>query len=150
MKYRIGFFVLFFSVIYLVPSGFSREEKALYPGFHKIEDCPAYSRFLEGSRNDYAKILFLIDRFAKANVKIRFDGHYFTPAFAGNFARSFFSAYYKGETPKQWIMKWCNTSVFTGDLIWVELPNKKFRLARDILLEEIKVLESHMDQKAQS
>ncbi len=37
-------------------------------------------------------------------------------------------------------MRWCNKTVMGGNLIWVKLPDGNSKLAREILLEELKVL----------
>jgi len=33
-------------------------------------------------------------------------------------------------------LKWCNKSIFRGDLIWVKDQNENVRLAREVLLDE--------------
>ena len=38
-------------------------------------------------------------------------------------------------------MRWCNTSIPAGNLIWVKLSDGKFRLAREVLLEELAALD---------
>ncbi|MBN1688642.1 MAG: hypothetical protein JW893_06040 [Candidatus Omnitrophica bacterium] len=119
----------------------------LYPGFAPIEESKAYLKFLESPKSDYAKILFLIDRFGEADAEIIYEGYVFSTTFAAHFARQFLSRQYRGETPEKWIMRWCNTSVIKGELIWVRLPNQKYKLSREVLLEEVKVLEECLKGK---
>ena len=132
-------------------TGFSDEsDKPLYPGFTPIIQSNAFQKFLSRPVNDESKILYLIDRFADSNIEIVYDGHYFSAALATSVAKWFFSRRYHKETPKQWVMKWCNSTVPSGNLIWVKLPNGKFKLSREILLAEVKSLDEAYAKRAAS
>jgi len=58
----------------------------------------------------------LIDRFARADIKIRYDNHNFNAAIASRVARWFLLKHYRKQTAEEWIIRWCNTSIFTGNL----------------------------------
>ena len=82
----------------------------------------------------------MIDRFTDSEVKIVYDGVYFEPGVVGPIARWFLAHHYSKETPEKWIMSWCNTSVPAGNLIYVQLPDGSFRLGREVLLQELTLL----------
>ncbi len=118
-----------------------------YPGFTPLLESRAYQQFKARPASDYSKIIYLIDRFSDSKIQIVYDGHYFSAVFGARVARWFLARNYRKETPEQWIMKWCNASVPASNLIWVKLPTGKFRLSREVLIEELKNLEAHMTAK---
>lgn len=122
----------------------------LYSGFPAIEHSKAFGRFLKRPPTDRSKLLYLIDRFAESKVQILYDGHYFDTAFASQFARWFLARHYRDESPRRWIMRWCNTSILSGELIRVRLPDGEFRLSREVLLDELKALESVLERRPDS
>ena len=118
-------------------SGFAAGKEPLYPGFASIRESKAYERFSKRTLCDASKLIYLIDRFADSDIKIVYDEQNYEPAFVGTVARWFFARNYRKQTPKDWIMNWCNVSVITGRLIYVKLPDGRMVLARDVLLDEI-------------
>lgn len=109
-------------------------------------ESPAYQQFKLRPTSDSSKLIYLIDRFGAIKLQIIYNSHYFSAPFAANVARWFLSRNYKNQTPHEWIMQWCNSSVPEGNLIWVKLPNGKFRLSRDVLIEELKNLERTLSE----
>ena len=114
----------------------------LYPGFPSLEESKAYQQYKLRPAGERSKLLYLIDRFTDSDVKIVYDGEYFEALTAGRIARWFLSRNYKNESAEKWIMRWCNTSILENNLIWVRLPDGRFRLSREILLEELAALNS--------
>lgn len=47
-------------------------------------------------------------------------------------------------------MRWCNTSVLSGSLIWVKFPDGSFKLSREVLLTEIAELEKVIEEDAKT
>lgn len=144
---KIGGMVLAALLILAVPPVFCGSVKPLYPGFPALNESAAYQQFKLRPVTDFSKLLFLIDRFGDANVEIVYDNHYFKTSFAAKMARWFITRNYKQETPEAFIMKWCNTSVTSGNLVWVKLPNNKFKLSREVLLNELKALEQYIAEE---
>lgn len=116
----------------------------LYEGFPTTKESQAYHEFIKRSNSEHSKLLYLIDRFGDANVEIVYDGHYYSAPFVARVARWFISRNYRKEPAEKWLMRWCNTSIVTGNLIWVKLPTGKFRLAREVLLDELRALDAQM------
>ncbi len=113
-------------------------------------ETPAYKQFINRPYSELSKIIYLIDRFGDTEVEILYDGHYYKARFVKQVARWFLFHRYKKESAEQWIQVWCHKSAFSGSLIWVKLPDKSMRLAREVLLEELKILdEEYKKQQSQ-
>lgn len=108
--------------------------------FGQIRDSQAYQHFRQRPVNDFSKLMYMIDRFSGEKIQIVYDNHYFDAQFSAKIAKWFLGRNYKKETPREWIMRWCNTSI-SGQLIWVKMPSGKFKLSREVLMEEIKDLD---------
>ena len=108
--------------------------------FGPLRESTAYAQFKMRPLNDLSRLIYLIDRFSDTGVEIIYDGNYFKAKFAGRIAMWFLSQRYRKETPEQWIMRWCNVSIPANNLIWVKMPSGKVRLAREVLMDELKAL----------
>lgn len=111
------------------------------PKLLPLEESQAFRQYLARPVTDLSKLIFLIDRFKEADIQIRYGGIYFAPSFAARVARWFLAKYYQGETPREWIMKWCDTAIGSGELIWVRDAEGNFKLSREVLFEELEKLE---------
>ena len=105
-----------------------------------FRESTAYRQFLLRPLSENSKLLFLIDRFANSKIEILYDGNYYNTQFAAPVARWFLMHHYQNESAEQFIMEWCNATVPAGNLVWVKLPDGSLRLAREILLGELKAL----------
>lgn len=112
--------------------------------FPPILESKAYQQFKTRPVSDLSKLIYLIDRFGTTKVEIVYNGHYYKAVFAASLAKFFLSQNYRKETVDQWIMKWCNVSIPSGNLIWVRFPDNKFKLSRDVLKGELIELENAM------
>lgn len=119
-----------------------------YSGLQPLLESQAYKQYRNRPVSELSKIIYLIDRFMNSDIEVLYDGHYFKAQFAGRVARWFLAAHYRKEKAEQWIMRWCNTTVPAGNLIWVKLPDGSFVLSREILLEELKKLNEHSPRPA--
>jgi hypothetical protein len=138
-KLTLAFLILFLSAA----NGFSaKSDKSAFPGLNPIEESLAFQQYLERAVSEESKLIFLIDRFGESDFQIVYEGHYFNAPFAARVARWFMARRYREQSAREWIMTWCNSSVPAGNLIWVKLSNGKFKLSREILLVELKVLET--------
>ena len=117
----------------------------LYPKLPPFQESLAYHQFKTRPLTESSKLLYLIDRFADTEIEISYDGHYYNAKFAGQVARWFLARRYQHEPAQQFILKWCNASIPGGNLIWVKFPKGRFRLAREILLEELKMLNAFLE-----
>ena len=122
----------------------------VYPKFPPMQESIAYQQFRTRPLTENSKLLYLIDRFAASDIEISYDGHYYSAEFTGRVARWFLARRYQHETAEQFIMKWCNASIPGGNLIWVKFPKGRFRLAREVLLEELKVLNKLLAEQSDS
>lgn len=117
-----------------------RQAKSCSEQFGPLRESKAFQQFRTRPVTDLSKLFYLIDRFSGTPIEIVFNGHYYKTAFVAQLAKFFLAQNYKKETPKQWIMKWCNVSP-QGTLIWVKFPDNSFKLSRDVLLSELEELE---------
>ena len=111
-----------------------------------VRESKAYQQYKMRPVSDFSKLIYLIDRFATCDLEIVYDGHYFKAPFAARVARWFLATNYKKETTKEWILRWCNKTIPGGKPIFVKLSNGKFRLAREILTEELEELNRIIQQ----
>jgi len=100
----------------------------------------AYEQFAERPFNDLSVLIYLIDRFKESRLEIIYDGHYFPAPMASLVAKWFLGVQYRGETPREWILKWCTRTVPKGTVIWVRDEKGNFKHSHDILYEELKQL----------
>lgn len=106
-----------------------------------IRESKAYQQYKLRPVSEFSKLIYLIDRFYNCDIEVVYDGHYFKSAFAARVARWFLATNYKKESTKDWIMRWCNNTIPRGTPIYVKLPTGKFRLAREILTQELEELD---------
>ncbi len=114
--------------------------------FPPVENSRAFQQYKTRPLTDLSRLIYLIDRFGELDISIRYDNYDYNSQFAARIARWFLSRRYHGESVDKWIMQWCNTSIGTGNLIWVKLPDGNFRLAREILFDEIQVLDKTLKE----
>jgi len=114
-----------------------------------LEDSKAFQQFSGRPYSELSKIIYLIDRFGDHKIEVLYDGHYYSAGFVKQVARWFLFHHYRKETAEQWILRWCNKTVPSGNLIWVKLPDSSLKLAREILLQELEFLEKRHTQKNQ-
>ena len=114
-----------------------------------VPECAAFKQFQMRPVSHLSKLLYLIDRFGTLDIQVRYDGHDYSAAFVARLAKWFLARNYNKQEPREWVMRWCNTSI-GGQLIWVRMPNGSYRLAREILLEELDALEKAMIESAKT
>jgi len=106
-----------------------------------LQESVAFKQYQTRPKSELSKLLFLIERFGNTDFQILYDGHYYSTRFAKQVARFFLVSRYEKEKAEKWILKWCNKTVFGGNLIWVKFPDGSTKLARELLMEELKVLD---------
>lgn len=136
--------LLFFPVIFPAPVQAAEKSKSgqLQPcDFPPLLESKAYQQFKSRPVSELSKLIYLIDRFGGTKIEIVYNGNYYKPAFVASLAKFFLTQNYHKEKINEWIMKWCNVSIPSGNLIWVRFPDGKFKLARDVLKAETAELE---------
>ena len=139
---RISCLIAFILLLATLPLPSASALDPLTFGLLPLEQSKAFQQYLTRPETEYSKIIFLIDRFGEAPIEIVYDGNYFNAVFSSKVARWFLGRNYRKETAREWILKWCNVAIFSGNLIWVKLPNGTFVLSREVLLDELKSLET--------
>lgn len=132
---KVGLLVLVFSLLLSVHNA-----EAFNPGLPPLEESAAFKQFMVRPYSSLSILIYLIDRFKEAKIKIVYAGNYFDAPFAANIAKWFLKAKYKGETPEEWIHMWCDTDLFESKPIWVKDADNQFKMSREVLLEELKIL----------
>jgi hypothetical protein len=135
---RIGSLLILFVIL----TGFSSNHKAQPKNdwLPPLKESFAYKQFALRPYSDLSKLVYLIDRFMEADIQILYDGHYYSAKFAKQVARWFLISHYKKEKPEKWVMQWCNKTM-SGNLIWVKFSDGTLQPSREILINELKVIE---------
>ena len=112
----------------------------ILPPFRESE---AYQRYIHRPRTEFTKLLYLVDRFHNADLEILYEGR---PYRLSNFTTAqvilHILKHYRMETAEAWIGLNTYRSSPGGRIIQVRYPGGKLRPARDVLLEELKTLQS--------
>lgn len=116
--------------------------QAFDPGMPALEESLAFKQFQRRVYSPLSVLIYLIDRYKEAKIKIVYDGNYFDAVFAATVAKWFLKARYRGETPEQWILRWCDTGIGSGKPIWVQDAYGEFKMSREVLFDELKLLEA--------
>lgn len=131
---------LFFAVLLGLYSNFSYSQTIFNPDFPPIKESTAFKQFVKRPPSELSKLVYLIDRFSEAKVKINYDGFFYDAPFSAKVAKWFLARRYRSQSAEEWIMLWCNKSVPGGSLIWVIDSQENTKLAREVLFEELKTL----------
>ncbi len=137
--------LLFFPVIFPAQVQAAEKPKTGQPApsdFPPILESKAYLQFKSRPVSELSRLIYLIDRFGGTKIEVVYNGNYYKPVFVASLAKFFLSQNYRKETVNEWIMKWCNVSIPSGNLIWVRFPDGKFKLSRDVLKSEMAALET--------
>jgi len=137
--------VIFIVSCALIPKLLFAEEKLPYPGFTLPIESKAYQQFKLRPMSDLSKLIYLIDRFIDSDIQIMYENHYYPAFFAARAARAFLPAHYKNEKPEAWIMQWCSTSFPSGAPIWMKFSDGSFKLGREVLIQELKLLNQTLE-----
>lgn len=136
-----SFRIVSLMVILMALAPFSVQATPASNSLPPILESKAYQQFKRRPVSTLSKLIYLIDRFGPSGAEIYYDGHYFKAPFAAWLAKAFLVRNYRKESVEEWVMKWCHTSI-GGDLIYARFPDGKFLRARDVLMEEMKALET--------
>lgn len=125
----------------ITPAAIAQETQPLYPGFPSIRESKAYKKFAVRPLSNLSKLLYLVDRFGESEIEIVYDNQTYKASFANTVVRWFLARNYKKQTPEEWIQKWGSYTIGSNKLIYAKLPNGEFRIAKEILMEEMALLE---------
>lgn len=145
---RFFIFFIFTCVLFSATPHLPAEEKLLYFGFEPPLQSKAYEQFQLRPRSDLSKLIYLIDRFVDSKIQVQYEKHYYPAFFAARIARAFLPAHYKNEKPEAWVMQWCSTSFPSGDPIWMKFPDGSFKLGREVMIDELKLLDQILEAES--
>ena len=136
MKRKTAFILLFLSLI------FSQSLHAVGPtvGLMPYQDSSAYQQYQKRPKNDLSKILYLMDRFKGAPLKVIYDQTEYETGVALQYARDYVAKHYHKENAVNWVRENAYRSV-GGSVIYVKYPDGKKRELREALVEELKQIE---------
>ena len=106
---------------------------------------PAHGFALEQkppSRSELSKLLYLVKRISQTNAKVIYSRREYETRCLAFFISSYISVNYKNEKAEDWIKANAYRAKRDGSLIYIKYPNGESRLAKDLLLEELRVLPS--------
>lgn len=106
-----------------------------------IQASDAYQRYAHRPPSEFAKLLYLVDRFWGTPYKVIYDG----TAYETNLPKAQIMLYllrnYKNETAMAWIQANIYRSEPCNNIVYIKNPGGKIQIARDLLLKELKALE---------
>ena len=105
-----------------------------------LEKSPAYEQFSRQKASELSKLLFLLNRFREAQVKVVYDGHYYEAPEAVRLAKNYLMKNYRKEKADYWIRKYCYKTE-GGNVILLKDTGGKMKPAQDFALEELAALE---------
>ncbi|MBI4549320.1 MAG: hypothetical protein HY714_00125 [Candidatus Omnitrophica bacterium] len=105
-----------------------------------IRESKAYRSFIRRRPSEISRLVYLIDRYKGAPLRVIYDGAPYENEVAVKVARWFLPRYYNNEKAEEWIVRYCSTSFLLDNPIYVEYPDGRRVLARKILLEELQAL----------
>ncbi|OGW80636.1 MAG: hypothetical protein A3G33_09895 [Omnitrophica bacterium RIFCSPLOWO2_12_FULL_44_17] len=132
-------FLFLFSAKAFALDGLKDAGAPLYPGFPRCAESRAYQQFQKRPMTELSKLVYMCDRLFDSNVEVLFEDQYYSAKFAAGVSRIFVAAHYRQEKAEDWIKRWGSTSP-SGKPVWVKLPDGSFKLAKDVLLAELKEL----------
>ena len=138
-QYRTG--IVLISLFLAATTGMNAWAAALdfLPPVRKSE---AYRLYKKRPSSELSRIIYLIDRCKGTELKVLYDGSFYTAEIAVPIARWFLSVYYRKQTAEQWVKQYCTSTIPYGNPIRFKLPDNTFRLSRDFLLEELAALKT--------
>jgi hypothetical protein len=108
-----------------------------------IEESRAYQQYTLRPKTELSKLLYLMDRFRDSKFEVIFDGTIYKAPKAINLAKSYIAEHYDDEEAKQWVKQNAYRSITRGEVIYVKDPKGKRYQAKDVLLEELTLLEKN-------
>ncbi len=122
--------------------GFSQTLQAVgvEAGLMPYQESPAYQQYQKRPRNDFSKILYLMDRFKGAPLKVIYDQTEYESSVALKYARDYVAKHYHKENAVNWVRENAYRSA-GGGVIYVKYPDGKKRELREALVEELKKIE---------
>ena len=118
--------------------------------FPPIRGSQAYKEFKKRSYSELSKLIYLIDRFKNTDIKVLYDGAYYDASFAAKVCREFLVRFYDNDKATKWVTHYGTTSLFQNKPILFKFQGGITRLARRILLQELKDLDEAYTQDTQS
>lgn len=106
-----------------------------------LQQSEAYRQYAHRPRTELSKLVYLMDRFRSSDFVIFSDGMIYDADFALKFAKKYLSKNYNKERAEHWIKVHAYRTPGAGKIIDIQFSDGTRRPLRDVLLEELKVLE---------
>lgn len=112
-----------------------------------IHESMAYRNFKRRRPSEISRLVYLIDRYKGADLRVIYDGAPYENEVAVRVARWFLPRYYNNEKAEAWIVRYCSTTFPLDNPIYFEFPDGRRKLAREMLLEELAALAKADEEK---
>ena len=106
-----------------------------------LQPSEAYRQYAHRPRTEFSKLIYLLDRFRSTDFMIVFDGITYDAKFALKFAKKYLAQNYKKEKAESWIKIHAYRTPGAGRIILMKFADGRSRPLRDVLLEELSLLE---------
>lgn len=108
-----------------------------------IKQSQAYQQYaLRESKTELSKLLYLMDRYRQTPYIIHYEGHDYDAQAALMQARKYVAKNYQKEPAEEFIRVHAYRPKIGSSILYVKYPDGQTVLLRDILLDELKALES--------
>ena len=141
LKQFIHFFYYLFAIFFLVCFEI---HAGVNSGLGPVQDSAAYKQYvLRSNPSELSKLIYLMDRFQGAkDLEVSYEGNFYDIETARREARQYIAKNYRQETAGRFIQDHAYRPKFGNGILYVKYPDGTTRPLRDILLEELKVLEN--------
>lgn len=107
-----------------------------------VQQSPAFEQYLKRPSTELSKLIFLMDYFKNAEVKVVYDNNEYDSAEALRYAKKYLAKNYKSnENAAKWLKTHANRSQPGGKVIYFKFSDGRSSPILDLLLEKLTTLE---------
>lgn len=110
------------------------------------ERAKAVEQYRRRPESDRSKLIYLMERFRDTDVQVVYDGYNYGARESAVHARQYIARHYKKGRAGDWVREHAYRSNPGGQIIYLKFPDGRIQTLRDVLLEELTMLETLMAQ----
>ena len=107
-----------------------------------FRESQPYYQYVHQPKEEMLKLFLVMDQFKNTKFKVIYEGHEYDINLALLKAKRFLNTHYKNEKADQWVQVNLYRSQSKGEIIYLKYPDGKLRPLRDVLIEELHLLQS--------
>lgn len=103
----------------------------------------AFINYRKRPASELSKLLYLVDRLGESDLQIVYEKNTYPSRIIMPVARWYLHTHYnRKDSAENWITESCYRTLGSGEPVWVKYQDGSLRQARDILLEELDLLQA--------